>query len=50
MNATNQSGHVGNGRCVDMIEPRRLAGTGPTYWDEAELKKAGVQRLLLKPR
>lgn len=50
MNATGQSGHVGNGHYSDMIRPWSLVRYHPTFWDEADLKKAGFQRLVLKPR
>lgn len=48
MNATGQSGHVGNGHYADMIQAWRLVQYHPTFWDEADLKKAGFQRLILK--
>jgi penicillin amidase len=50
MNATGQSGHVGNGHYSDMIRPWSLVQYHPVYWTDADLKRAGIQRLLLKPR
>jgi hypothetical protein len=41
---------VGNGHYSDMIRPWSLVRYHPTFWDEADLKKAGLQRLVLKPR
>ena len=50
MNATGQSGHVGAGHYSDMITPWRLVKYHPAYWDEADLRKAGSERLVLRPR
>jgi penicillin amidase len=49
INATGQSGHVGNGHYADMIQAWGLVQYHPTYWDESELSKAGFELLLLKP-
>ena len=49
MNATGQSGHVGNGHYSDMIKPWSLVRDHPTYWDEAALRRSGVHRLVLRP-
>jgi penicillin amidase len=49
MNATGQSGHVGNGHYSDMIKPWSLVQYHDTCWDDADLRKAGFQRLLMKP-
>ena len=49
MNATGQSGHVGNGHYSDMIRPWSLVRYHAVYWDDAALRKSGVQRLVLRP-
>ncbi len=49
MNATGQSGHVGSGHYADLIRPWSEVSYHPTYWEETALRKAGVQRLLLRP-
>jgi penicillin amidase len=50
MNATGQSGHVGAGHYSDMIAPWRLVKYHPSFWDETDLRKAGVERLVLQPQ
>jgi penicillin amidase len=50
MNATGQSGHVGNGHYADMILPWSLVRYHPTFWDDAALKSSGFQRLVLRPK
>ena len=49
MNATGQSGHVGNGHYSDMIKPWSLIQYHAVYWDDAALRKSGTQRLMLRP-
>jgi penicillin amidase len=49
MNATGQSGHVGNRHYSDMIKPWSLIQHHAVYWDDAALRKSGVQRLMLRP-
>jgi penicillin G amidase len=50
MNATGQSGHVGNGHYSDMIGPWARVEYHPTFWNDEDLKKAGYQRLVIRPR
>ena len=49
VNATGQSGHVGNGHYSDMIRPWALVHYHALYWDDAALRKAGLTRLVLQP-
>jgi len=49
MNATGQSGHVGNHHYSDMIMPWARVQYHAVYWDEAALRNAGVTRLDLQP-
>jgi penicillin G amidase len=49
LNATGQSGHVGNRHYSDMIKPWALIRYHAVYWDDAALKKAGLVRLVLQP-
>jgi penicillin amidase len=50
MNATGQSGHVGNRHYSDMIQPWADVRYHPTYWDEAALRTTSMERLVLRPR
>jgi penicillin G amidase len=50
MNATGQSGHVGNGHYSDMIGPWARVEYHPVFWSDEDLKKAGYQRLVIRPR
>lgn len=49
INATGESGHVGNGHYADMIRPWAEVRYRPEYWSDSALKAAGSERLMLRP-